>query len=255
MFAMGIDIGSASSKCVILNGAFEIVSQALVSAGTGTSGPRRVVETALDLAGLSQPQVSHVIATGYGRNAYEAADERISELSCHAKGAVWIVPNVRTVIDIGGQDVKALSIGAEGTLQNFVMNDKCAAGTGRFLDVMARILEMDVCDLAEQDEKADGVVPVSSTCVVFAESEVISHLAKNVPISNLIAGIHQSVASRAANLMKRVGVLEPVLMTGGVANNAGVVRALERALNIQIKTSPYSQIAGALGAALIGLGR
>ena len=255
MFAMGVDIGSASSKCVILNDASEIVSQALVPAGTGTSGPRRVTEIALGLAGLSQSQVSHVIATGYGRNAYEAAEERISELSCHAKGATWILPNVRMVIDIGGQDVKALSISAEGTLQNFVMNDKCAAGTGRFLDVMARIFEMDVSDLAEQDERADGIVPVSSTCVVFAESEVISHLAKNVSIPNLIAGIHQSAASRAANLMKRAGVLEPVLMTGGVANNAGVVRALERVLGTQIKTSPYSQIAGALGAALIAQGR
>ena len=255
MFAMGIDIGSASSKCVILNSTLEIVSQALVPVGTGTSGPRRVVEIALDSAGLNQSQVSHVIVTGYGRNAYEAADERISELSCHAKGAAWILPNVRAVIDIGGQDVKALSISAEGTLQNFVMNDKCAAGTGRFLDVMARILELDVSNLAEQDEKADDVVPVSSTCVVFAESEVISHLSKNASIPNLIAGIHQSVASRAANLMKRVGALEPVLMTGGVANNAGVVRALERTLNIQITTSPYSQLAGALGAALIGQGQ
>jgi len=248
---MGVDIGSASSKCVIVDGESKIISQALIPVGTGTSGPQRAVEAALEAAGLSQMQISHVIATGYGRNTFEAADERVSELSCHAKGSFWIFPEVRTVIDIGGQDVKALSISPEGALKQFAMNDKCAAGTGRFLDVMSRILEMDVSELSEQDEKADSVVPVSSTCVVFAESEVISHLSKNVPIPNLIAGIHQSAASRAANLMKRIGVENPILMTGGVANNKGVVRSLERQLDMQVKTSPYSQFAGALGAALI----
>jgi len=251
MFFMGVDIGSTSSKCVIVNEVSEIVSQAQISAGTGTSGPRRAVESALNIGGLGQQQISYTIATGYGRNTHEAASERISELSCHAVGAAWILPKVRTVIDIGGQDVKALSISDNGTLANFVMNDKCAAGTGRFLDVMARILEMDVSELAEQDEKADEILSVSSTCVVFAESEVISQLSRNAPIPNLVAGIHQSAALRAASLMKRIGIATPILMTGGVAHNLGVVRALERALNLQIETSAYSQIAGALGAALI----
>ena len=248
---MGVDIGSASSKCVILNGTSNIVAQAVIPSGTGTSGPRRSVEAALSGAGVSSEKISCVIATGYGRNTYEGADESISELTCHAKGAVWILPGVRTVIDIGGQDVKALSISEKGSLSNFVMNDKCAAGTGRFLDVMARVLELDVCELEAFDDMADGIVPVSSTCAVFAESEVISQLAKKAPLPNLIAGIHQSVASRAASLMKRIGIVEPVLMTGGVAINDGVVRALVRSLGVHIETSPYSQIAGALGAALI----
>ena len=251
MLFMGVDIGSASSKCVIMSEASEIAAQIVISSGTGTSGPRRAVEAALESAKTSMGKITYTVATGYGRQSYEAADEKISELSCHAKGAVWILPGVRTVIDIGGQDAKALSISADGKLREFVMNDKCAAGTGRFLDVMARVLETDVSGLATLDEKADGIIPISSTCTVFAESEVISQLSKNVPVPNLVAGIHRSAASRAASLMKRVGVIEPVLMTGGVANNAGVVRALEGALGVEIRTSPYSQTAGALGAALL----
>ena len=251
MLTMGVDIGSASSKCVILSSITDIVAQSVISSGTGTTGPRRAVDSSLAAAGIGAKQISYVVSTGYGRNTYESADVSVSELTCHAKGASWIFPGVRTVIDIGGQDVKALLLGENGILSNFVMNDKCAAGTGRFLDVMARVLELDVSELAALDERSDGLVPVSSTCVVFAESEVISHLAMNVPVSNLIAGIHQSAASRAASLMKRIGIIEPVLMTGGVANNAGVVRALERLLDVRVRTSPYSQIAGALGAAII----
>lgn len=248
---IGVDIGSAASKCVIINDASEVVAQTAIPSGTGTSGPQRAADKALEEAGIGMEQVSCVIATGYGRQTFKAADGRISELSCHAKGAVWILPTVRTVIDIGGQDAKALSISEGGKLTNFVMNDKCAAGTGRFLDVMARVLEVDIRMLAELDAKADGIVPISSTCTVFAESEVISQLAKNVPVTNIVAGIHQSAAARAASLMKRVGITEPVLMTGGVANNAGVVRALQRMLGVEIRTSPYSQTAGALGAALL----
>ena len=255
MLTMGVDIGSATSKCVLLSDSLEIIAQTVIPGGTGTSGPRRAAETALIAAGAGGEQVSRVVATGYGRNNYEGVDETVSELSCHAKGAVWILPGVRTVIDIGGQDVKALAISGNGVLSNFVMNDKCAAGTGRFLEVMARVLELDVSDLEAYDKKADGITPISSTCVVFAESEVISQLAKNAPLTNLIAGIHQSVASRVVSLMKRIGITEPVLVTGGVANNAGVVRALERSLGVKTITSQYSQIAGALGAALFAYER
>jgi len=247
---MGVDIGSASSKCVILSDAFELIASSVIPAGTGTSGPRRAAEAALELAGVGMGQVSYVVATGYGRNTYGAADRKVSELSCHAKGAVWLMPGVRTVIDIGGQDAKALAIDKDGKMTDFVMNDKCAAGTGRFLDVMARVFEIETAELAGLDEKAGGIVPISSTCAVFAESEVISQLAKNAPIPDLVAGIHQSAASRAASLIKRVGINEPVLMTGGVAKNEAVAGALSRILGVPVNTSPYSQAAGALGAAL-----
>jgi len=255
VLALGIDIGSASSKCVVLSGGFDIAAHCIVPTGTGTSGPGRAVEAALTGVGVGMGQISYVVATGYGRNTFDAANETVSEISCHAKGAVFIMPEVRTVIDIGGQDVKALAIGADGKLDNFVMNDKCAAGTGRFLEVMARVFELEVDELARQDEKAAGIIPVSSTCVVFSEAEVISQLANNAPIPDLIVGIHQSAAARAVSLLKRIGVNEPLLMTGGVANNAGVVNALKRALGVEIKTSEYSQLAGALGAAVYAMER
>ena len=253
MLVMGVDIGSASSKCVIMGDEQIIVAQAVIPSGTGTSGPGRAVDSALDAAGVGIDGISKIIATGYGRNTYSLANDTMSELSCHAKGAVWILPGVRTVIDIGGQDAKALSISGAGILSNFVMNDKCAAGTGRFLDVMARVLELDVSDLARLDEEAESVAQISSTCAVFAESEVISQLAGNTPIPDLVAGIHKSAAARAASLIKRVGVVAPVFMTGGVAKNAGVVRALERSLGVEIAVSPFSQLAGAIGAALCAL--
>lgn len=255
MLVMGLDIGSASSKCIIMGDGQNIVAQSVVPSGTGTSGPGRAVDSALGSAGVGIDAMSYIIATGYGRNTYAPANDTVSELSCHAKGAAWILPGVRTVIDIGGQDAKALSLGETGTLSNFVMNDKCAAGTGRFLDVMARVLELDVGDLARLDEEAESAAQISSTCAVFAESEVISKLAGNTPIPELVAGIHKSAAARAAGLIKRVGVAAPLLMTGGVANNAGVVRALESSLAVGIATSPYSQSAGAIGAALFALER
>jgi len=251
-FTLGIDVGSTTSKCVILKNGTERVADALIQAGTGTSGPARALTAALERAGLARGQLSAVTATGYGRNSFEGADFVVSELSCHAIGAAALMPGVRTVIDIGGQDAKVLRVTPDGRLESFLMNDKCAAGTGRFLEVMARILELDVSELAAMDEQATGRVSISSTCTVFAESEVISQLAKNVDLHDLVAGIHASVAVRTAGLARRLGVTEPVGMTGGVARNAGVVRALEKELGLGIAVSPHSQLAGAWGAAIYG---
>ncbi len=252
VLTLGMDVGSTTSKCLILRGGAEIVSTALISAGTGTSGPRRALEEALGKAGLKREELAAVIATGYGRATFPGADKTVSELSCHALGAHFLTPEARTVVDIGGQDVKALSLSPEGKLMNFLMNDKCAAGTGRFLEVMARVLETEVPDLAEMDARAEGIVPISSTCTVFAESEVISQLAKGVSLPDLVKGIHASVAVRTAALVRRLGLTAPAAMTGGVARNAGVVRALEKELDTPIRVSPLAQLAGALGAAIYG---
>lgn len=252
ILTLGIDVGSTTSKCLILKNGSDIVSSAIIPAGTGTTGPARALATALDAAGLQREQISTVTATGYGRSSFEGADHIVSELSCHAIGAHALFPEARTVIDIGGQDAKVLRLSASGRLENFLMNDKCAAGTGRFLDVMARVLELDVGQLADMDAQAKSVVPISSTCTVFAESEVISQLAKNVNLCDLIAGIHASVAVRTAGLARRLGVMPPVVMTGGVAQNAGVVRALEKELDTTISVSPMAQLAGAYGAAIYG---
>ena len=171
-------------------------------------------------------------------------------MSCHAKGVHFLVPDVGTVIDIGGQDIKALLLDKNGNLSNFVMNDKCAAGTGRFLDVMAGVLETEVSMLGEISMMSKSPVNISSTCTVFAESEVISHLSAGVNKEDIIAGIHISVAGRVAALAKRVGIKDKVVMVGGVAKNIGVVKAMEDALGKNIEVPKLAQLTGALGAAL-----
>lgn len=252
VLTLGMDVGSTTSKCLILRGGKDILAAALIPAGTGTSGPRRALEEALEKAGLGREDMVCVTATGYGRATFPGADFVVSELSCHALGAHALDGEAKTVVDIGGQDAKVLRLGPEGMLESFLMNDKCAAGTGRFLEVMARVLEKDVTDLAEMDAQAAGIVPISSTCTVFAESEVISQLAKGADLNDLVKGIHRSVAVRTASLVRRLGVEGPVAMTGGVAQNAGVVRALEQELGTSIRISPLAQLAGALGAAIYG---
>jgi len=250
IFTLGMDIGSTASKCVIMKNGREIAAQSVVPLGTGTSGPERSLEGVLKESGLSQEDIALTAATGYGRNSIPQAKLSFSELSCHAKGACWLFPAVRTVIDIGGQDVKALTI-LNGRLDQFVMNDKCAAGTGRFLEVMAHVLDKELSEMPELDARSKNRVDISSTCTVFAESEVISQLAQGVDICDLVAGIHRSVARRAASLVKRLGIIEPLFLTGGVAQNSGVVRALEKELGLTVRTDPRAQLAGAIGAALL----
>jgi len=248
---MGIDVGSTASKCVIIKDGKEIVAKSVISVGTGTSGPARAIKQALEEIGLNSiAQLDGAVATGYGRNSLEEVPVQMSELSCHAKGAYFLFPKVRTIIDIGGQDSKALKVGDNGMLENFVMNDKCAAGTGRFLDVIAKVLEVDLKDLEKLDEQSKLDVTISSTCTVFAESEVISQLAKGTKIEDIVKGIHTAIASRVGSLAKRVGIKDQVVMTGGVALNQGMVRALERNIGFKIYTSEYCQLNGAIGAAL-----
>ena len=248
-YTMGIDIGSSACKAVILKDGDEIVGTFKVAVGTGTTGPNRAFEGVLESAGLSADEIDYVLATGYGRNTFERADVQMSELSCHAKGANHLFPDVRTVIDIGGQDVKVIQID-HGAMVNFQMNDKCAAGTGRFLDVMARILEVDVSDLASLAAKSTKKIAISSTCTVFAESEVISQLANGEKKEDVVNGIHYAITARVVGLARRVGIRDRVVMTGGVAQNAGVVKALQDQLEHEVSTSPLSQYVGALGAAL-----
>lgn len=250
IYTLGIDIGSTASKCVMLADGKEIVAKSLIAVGAGTSGPQRAIDAVLEAAGKTREEIAFVLATGYGRNSLEGfADHQMSELSCHARGAAFLFPQVRTVIDIGGQDVKILRV-ENGAMTNFQMNDKCAAGTGRFLDVMARVLEVDVNDLGILGAQSTKDVAISSTCTVFAESEVISQLAQGTDKRDIINGIHQSVAGRVAGLAHRVGVQDDVVMTGGVAQNSGVVNALQQQLGHTIHTSPLTQYVGALGAAL-----
>ena len=250
MYTMGIDVGSASSKVVILEDGNRIVAASVVQVGTGSSGPSRALEMAYEESGLKRSDMTKVVATGYGRFAFEDADKQISEISCHAKGIYFLVPTARTIIDIGGQDAKAIRLDQRGGVKQFFMNDKCAAGTGRFLDVMARVLETTIDEMALCDEMATDTASISSTCTVFAESEVISQLSKGVDKNNIIKGVHQSVASKACGLAYRGGLEDDVVMTGGVAKNAGVVRAVANELKKNVIVAPNPQTTGALGAAL-----
>ena len=251
MFTMGIDIGSTSSKAVILEDGTRVAARKVIEAGIGSEGPDRVFADALSEAGITREEITRVMATGYGRMTFPGADDQASELSCHGKGIHYLIPEARVVIDIGGQDAKVMQINERGALLNFVMNDKCAAGTGRFLDVMAGILSVQTSELAELAAKAEEPLSISSVCTVFAESEVISHLAAGATRSDVAAGIHQSVAKRVAGLGNRIGFRGPIAMSGGVALNAGVVRALEHELGKQIVTHSDAQLAGAYGAAIL----
>lgn len=251
MFTLGIDIGSTSSKAVIIEAGKRIAASAIIPLGTGTVGPQQALAQVFYKTGLSREDMAYMVATGYGRLTCEGADGQISELSCHAKGIHFLLPEVRTIIDIGGQDAKALSLSRDGKLIAFQMNDKCAAGTGRFLDVMARVLNVDIGELGELSEKSSNPVSISNTCTVFAESEVISQLSAKVPLEDIIAGIHNSVAKRVAGMALRLGKPGCLAMSGGVALNSGVVRALEREMECPIIVDPMCQSAGAIGAALL----
>ncbi|AUN12277.1 2-hydroxyglutaryl-CoA dehydratase [Clostridium botulinum] len=250
IYTMGVDIGSTASKTVVLKNGKEIVSQTVINVGAGTSGPKRAIDSVLREAKLSIEDLDYIVSTGYGRNSFEFANKQISELSCHAKGVYFDNNKARTVIDIGGQDIKVLKLADSGRLLNFIMNDKCAAGTGRFLDVMSRVIEIPVDELGKKALESKNPCTISSTCTVFAESEVISQLARGVKTEDLIAGICKSVASRVASLAKRNGIEELVVMSGGVAKNIGVVKAMEAELGKDIYISENSQLNGALGASL-----
>jgi (R)-2-hydroxyacyl-CoA dehydratese activating ATPase len=250
MYFMGIDIGSSASKVAIVDESGTILTRTMTAFGTGTTGPVRAVQEALSNAGKSSNDIAYTVVTGYGRVNYREANEQISEISCHARGGFHLLPATRTIIDIGGQDMKVIQLNAKGNIGQFVMNDKCAAGTGRFLEVMARVLEIEVDNMGAISRQAGKKVTISNTCTVFAESEVISQLASGAVIPDIVAGIHQSVARKAAGLALRLGVADDVALTGGVARNSGVVQALSEELKRQINVPELPQFTGALGAAL-----
>ena len=250
----GVDIGSTASKAlVMING----TALAYVI-GPSSANPARtaseVFRESCRKAGINEKDVAYVVGTGYGRANVAFANENVSEISCHAAGAYSVMPEVRTIIDIGGQDCKAISLENDGRLKNFAMNDKCAAGTGRFLDVMARVLEVGVEDLGAIDGESQRPASISNVCSVFAESEVINLINEGVAVSDIIRGLHISLTNRVSVLVNRVGLKAELAVTGGVAKNSGVIRALSEKLGISINTLDARidpQIIGALGAAVV----
>jgi len=253
MLTVGIDVGSISAKAAVIENGNLLAGTVILTGYNAKNAGKKVFDILLSKLGVKSEAIDRVVATGYGRNSVEFADKAITEITCHAAGAHFQDPAVRSVIDIGGQDSKAISLDNEGRVNDFAMNDKCAAGTGRFLEVMARALEVDLDAFGDMSLKADAPAAISSLCTVFAESEVISLIARGEKRENIIAGIHESIGSRVLAMAKRVGVAEPVMMTGGVAKNIGVVKALENRAGVAIKVSPNAQINGAIGAALLAV--
>ncbi|MCQ4636993.1 acyl-CoA dehydratase activase [Anaerovorax odorimutans] len=247
---LGIDIGSSSSKAAILDDKGALIAHAAVNEGTGTKGVERALELVFDEAGVEVDTVKFTVVTGYGRITYEHADKQITEISCHAKGVSYLCESAGSIIDIGGQDAKVIKIGANGIVENFVMNEKCAAGTGRFLEVMARVLGCDLSDLSHLAGQSTKEVPISSVCTVFAESEVISRLASGEKRSDVAKGAHRAIAKRVSGMCGRVGLKDCVFMTGGVALNSNMVKTMGETLGREIKAAPYPQEVGAIGAAV-----
>ncbi len=259
MYYLGIDIGSLSCDTVILDDGGDVVASAVVPTGARN---RRAIERsrkeALARAGLGESDIASVVSTGYGRRRVDGRAAAVTEISCHARGIRRLLPETRVLIDIGGQDSKAILLDESGAVANFSMNDKCAAGTGRFLEAMARALEVEIEELAELDRGATSDLALSSMCTVFAESEVVSLVADGVEVREIVAGLNRAVATRVRAMVNRIAPdlgAVPVAMSGGVAYNGGVVRALESSLGVTIAIPTQPDTVGALGAALTARSR
>jgi predicted CoA-substrate-specific enzyme activase len=251
MRTAGIDIGSITAKAAIVEDGGILGTKIIFTGYNAEAAGVKVYEDLLSESGLDTSSIAKIVSTGYGRNSVKFADKTFTEIMAHAAGAYLLNPKIRTIIDIGGQDSKAIALDEKGKVRNFVMNDKCAAGTGRFLEVMARALEVNLDEFGAMSLQSKLPSKISSLCTVFAESEVISLIARGEKRPDIIAGIHESIAARVSSMIARVGVAEPVMITGGVARNAGVVDALERKLGVKIAVSSYAQVNGAIGAAIL----
>ena len=257
-YGAGVDVGSTQTKAVIINEQLRIVGRALIDTGSNvTLAAERAYEIALRDGHVDEDKdgVGYVIGTGYGRYRVTFGDAQTTEISCHARGAVQMYPGTRTVLDMGGQDTKAIKVNERGEVLDFSMNDKCAAGTGRFLGAAASALDIPLDDLGPTALRSDRPVRISTTCTVFAESEILAWLAKGKRDEDILLGVHQSVGSRALALLRRVGIEEEVTFTGGVARNAGMVKVISDLLGFPVNYGDDSHFMGALGAALFAMDR
>lgn len=251
MLTIGLDIGSITTKIAVMDGTRLMYTHISPTGYNAEKAWRTIFNQTLERLQLKKSSLDRIIATGYGRNNVSIADKTVTEIKCHAQGALFYKDTARSVIDIGGQDCKFIRIDENGNVADFVMNDKCAAGTGRFLEVMARALEVDLDDFGNRSLQAKKSSPISSMCTVFAESEVISLISKGESRENIIKGIHESIANRLQSMIGRLGLAEPTILTGGVAQNIGIQTALEKKLNIQILVPETAQVNGAIGAAIL----
>ncbi len=247
----GIDIGSLTTEMVILDKGKILSSIMLPTGSNSRTTAQKVLNVSLEESGLSPEDLKYVVATGYGRVSADFATQKITEITCHGKGAFFLDPEVHIIVDIGGQDSKVICLGPRGKVTDFVMNDKCAAGTGRFLEVMAGALEVDLEEFSRLASNAKKPVSISSMCAVFAESEVISLIAEGYPRQEIMKGIVSSITERTITMVNRLGVEGKLMMTGGVARNKAVVEGLQKGLGVKVRVPEDPQIVGALGAALL----
>ncbi|KAA3601498.1 MAG: 2-hydroxyglutaryl-CoA dehydratase [Calditrichaeota bacterium] len=253
-YAAGVDVGSTQTKAIIIDEDKNIVGRALIYTGANvTQAAEKSFQQALKDANIGEEEVEYVIGTGYGRYKVTFGNKQITEISCHGRGAVHMFPKTKTVIDMGGQDSKAISVSPNGEIVDFCMNDKCAAGTGRFLGAASMALDIPLDDLGPTSLNAEKPVRISTTCTVFAESEILSWLGKGKKVEDILWGVHQSISSRSIGLLRRVGIEEEVTFTGGVARNTGMIKAMEDGLKKKINVCEDSHYIGALGAALFSL--
>lgn len=250
MLVAGIDIGSRAAKVVVMREG-EVLSSAITDTGPESI---KTAYTAMGMAlagtGLRVEDIAYIVATGYGRVLVPFANENISEISCHAKGITWYFPSVRTILDMGGQDCKAINCDENGVVTNFVMNDKCAGGTGRFLELIADVLAVPLEEIGELSLAAKNVIPFNTVCAVFAKSEALAYLRKGVSKSDILAGLHDAIAVRAVNLLNRVSIKREFTITGGIAKNKGMVKRLAEKVGMEPLLCDDPQLVGALGAAL-----
>ena len=257
-YAAGVDVGSTQTKAVIIDETLQIVGRALVDTGASvTLAAQNAYDAAVADADVHEEEegVGFIIGTGYGRYKVTFGDAQTTEISCHGRGAVHMFPRTLTVVDMGGQDTKAIKVSPTGEILDFVMNDKCAAGTGRFLGAAATALDIPLGDLGPTALRSERPVKISTTCTVFADSEILAWLGRGKKAEDILMGVHRSVVSRALSLMRRVGIEQEVTFTGGVANNIGMVEVLMQELGFTVNVSPDSHYMGALGAALFAMDR
>ncbi len=253
-YAAGVDVGSTQTKAAVVDERARLVGRSLIPTGANViRAAEEAFQAALDDAVVREADVGYVVGTGYGRYKVTFGQAQVTEISCHARGAVHMYPNTRTVLDMGGQDTKAIRVRADGEVTDFCMNDKCAAGTGRFLQAAAFALEIPLAELGDRALRSQRAVKISTTCTVFAESEVLSWAARGKRIEDILMGVHRSIAARSTALLTRVGVEEEVTFSGGVARNVAMVAVLRELLGVPLNIAEESHFMGALGAALFAL--
>jgi predicted CoA-substrate-specific enzyme activase len=251
---LGVDLGSTTAKAVVVDGAGAIVAASTVQMGAvSRQGMQRAVDTALADAGLGSEDIAGTISTGYGRKLVPGAQRSFTEITCHARGTSAMAPDARLIIDIGGQDSKAIRVDRDGLVEEFAMNDRCASGTGRFYEVLARAVECDIAELGELALRGTEDLEVSSMCATFAETEIVSLLAQGLPVADIASSVHRAVAARTLALIAQVGKTRPVVLTGGVARNPAAVHFLSETLHEDVTVPEHPQITGAYGAALLAM--